>query len=61
MQLSKRFDERTRRVHLIIKDMRRNKEKMISYYAPQYWGFYDTEELPEMPKKQMDRALSKLG
>lgn len=29
------------------------------YYAPNYWRFYDTNELPQVPQEKIDRALAK--
>ena len=60
-EITCRFDERTQRVHLIIKNVRKNKERTISYWAPQYWRFFDTDETPEMPDKMYSKAISKIA
>ena len=52
-----KYNEKTFRVKLIIKDMIKNVERKRSFWAPQYWKYYDTDELPHIPKKMVDRAL----
>lgn len=49
------YDEKTYIVTLTIKK-RREREKVVSFYAPQYWKYYDTDELPRLPASQVDKA-----
>ncbi len=50
------YDERNHMITLIVKK-RKSRPKTIRYYAPQYWGYYDTDELPRLPAKQIGRAI----
>jgi len=51
------FNEDTKYIKLIIKDIKKGKEKIVSYYAPQYWKYYDTFEPPHMQKRIIEKAL----
>lgn len=55
-EITCRYDERTQRIHLIIKDIRKNKEKTVSYDARQYWPHFNTNEIPQMPQKIIQKA-----
>jgi len=55
-----RYNEVAHMITLIIKDMRKNKEKRIKYDGRQYWPFFDTDEIPEMPEKAIENAMKKI-
>jgi len=55
-----RYDELTKMVHLTITDNDRKTERKLSYYAPQYWKYYDTNEIPHIPEPIIERALAKV-
>ena len=55
-----RYNENTHYVYLIVKDVMKNKEKTTKYWGPQYWKYYDTNELPEMPQGQIDKAIQSM-
>ena len=55
-----RYDEKTRMVHITITDNDKKTERKLSYYAPQYWRYYDTDEIPTVPEKIIERALAKV-
>ena len=46
-----RYNDKTHKIRLLIQDLSRGTEKIISYYAPTYWPFFDTNELPPVPEK----------
>jgi hypothetical protein len=54
------FNEDTKYIKLIIKDIKKGKEKIVSYYAPQYWKYYDTFEPPHMQKRIIEKALQEV-
>lgn len=54
------FNENTNYIKLIIKDIKKGKEKIVSYYAPQYWKYYDTDEPPRMQKRIIEKALQEV-
>lgn len=41
----------TRKIKIIIKNLDKSTEKVVKYWAPQYWPYYDTNELPVIPEK----------
>ncbi len=51
------YDEKTQMITLTTKK-RRVKSKVISYYAPLYWRYYDTEERHDIPEGMIGRALA---
>lgn len=52
-----RSNDKTHRIKLTIKDMVKNTERKSSFWAPQYWKYFDTDELPHFPQKLIDRAI----
>ena len=57
------FNEDTNYIKLTIKylkGVKRGKEKIVSYYAPQYWKYYDTYEPPHMQKRIIEKALQEV-
>ena len=46
-----RYNEKTYRIKLLVQNLSKGSEKMLSYYAPQYWKYFDTNELPPVPEK----------
>ena len=59
-EITCRYDEETRLITLIIKDMRKNKEKRIQYDGSQYWPYFDTDEIPDIPQSTIDKVLEKI-
>lgn len=51
-----RYNENTHRIRLLIQDLVKGSEKVISYYAPTYWRFFNTNELPPVPEKIILKA-----
>ena len=51
-----RYNEKTMMVRLLVQDLIKGTEKMISYWGPKYWKFYDTNELPPIPQAMIDKA-----
>lgn len=41
----------TRNIKCIIKDLKKRTEKTVRFYAPQYWPYFNTDELPVIPDK----------
>jgi len=53
------YDEFTRKITMFIKNRKRYKKtREVSYYAPLYWKYYDTDENFELPNIQLARALA---
>jgi hypothetical protein len=50
------FNEKTHMIHLLIQNLVKGTEKATSFYAPQYWKYYDTNELPPMPQQMIAKA-----
>jgi hypothetical protein len=42
----------THKVKCIIKNIQKGTEKTVRYYAPQYWKYFDTDELPDIPQRE---------
>lgn len=55
-EITCRYDEKAHRVHLVIKNIRGNKQKTVWYDGSQYWPYFDTDELPRMPQKQVTKV-----
>lgn len=51
-----KYNAKSRMVTLMIKDMRKNTERQVSYWAPQYFKYFDTNELPPIPEKMIAKA-----
>ena len=56
-----KYNERTRKVSLLIQEVKSGKSKTVSYNAAQYWKNFDTDELPEIPEKMIEAALAKVS
>lgn len=50
------FNDKTREIKLLIQNLEKGTEKSIHYYAPLYWRYYNTYELPPMPQMSVDKA-----
>ena len=48
-----RYNEKTHKIKLLVQNLSKGTEKVISYYAPQYWPYFDTNELPPIPEKML--------
>ncbi len=52
------YDDKTRMITVMIKNKRKYKRpRIITYYAPQYWPYYDTDEQFKIPEGQIAKAL----
>lgn len=51
------YNEKSHMIQLTIKDIRKGTEKNVSYWAPQYWKYFNTDEFPRIPEKMIERAL----
>src|SRR3990172_922725 len=51
-----RYNEKTHMIRLLVQNMAKGTEKPFSFYAPQYWKYYDTNELPTVPTDMIKRA-----
>ncbi len=51
-----KFDENTKIVTMIVKGKGQPK-KEVSYYAPQYWKYYWTDERPRLLSSQVGKAI----
>lgn len=51
-----RYNEKTHIVKLLVQNLSKGTEKPFSYWAPQYWKYYDTNELPPIPDAMIERA-----
>jgi len=52
------FNEKTNYITLSITRKGEKKKRAINYYAPEYWKYYDTNELPQIPQKILDKVLT---
>lgn len=51
------YNEKTNYITLNITRKGEKKKRTISYYEPQYRKYYDTNELPQIPQKILDKVL----
>lgn len=51
-----KYNEDTHVVTLLIKDLKKGTQKEVPYLSSVYWRFYDTNELPEVPKGMIASA-----
>ena len=51
-----RFNEKTNMIKLLVQNLSKGTEKMLSFYAPYYWKFFDTYELPPIPDLMVQKA-----
>lgn len=53
-----RYNEKTFKIKLLVQNLSKGTEKIVSYYAPTYWKYFDTNELPPIPEKMIVKAAS---
>lgn len=53
-----RYNEKTQMVKLLIQNLSKGTERLMSYYAPQYWKYFDTNELPAIPEKMLMKGAA---
>jgi len=51
-----RYDEKTNMIRLLVQNLAKGTEKTLRYYAPNYWKFFDSFELPPMPDLMVQKA-----
>jgi hypothetical protein len=51
-----RYNDKTRMVRLLVQNLGKGTERPFRYWGPQYWKYYDTNELPPMPQEMIARA-----
>ena len=51
-----RFNDKTFEVRLLVQNLAKGTEKPFRYWSPQYWKYYDTNELPEIPQEMISRG-----
>ena len=51
-----KMNKQTHVCRLLIQNLQEGKEKVVSYYAPTYWRYYDTNEVPPMPQNLIRKA-----
>lgn len=59
-ELSCKYNEQTYKIEVTQKFLKKGRQKTFKYYAPQYWKYYDTNELPEMPQMYIDKVIRSL-
>lgn len=48
-----RYNEKTNKIRLLIQNLGKGTEKLMSYDASIYWKYFDTNELPTVPEKML--------
>lgn len=48
-----RYNEKTYKIKLLVQNLSKGTEKIVSYYGPHYWKYFDTHELPPVPEKML--------
>jgi hypothetical protein len=51
-----RYNEKTQMIRLLVQNLGKGTEKPFSFWGPQYWKYYDTNELPQVPEEMVQRA-----
>jgi len=51
------YNDKTEVVTLKIKDRRSRRDRTVTYWARQYWKYFDTEELALIPESKLAKAL----
>jgi len=51
-----RYNEKTKMIRLLVQNLSKGTERPFSFYAPQYWKYYDTNELPTVPQEMIKRG-----
>lgn len=52
-----KYNPKTHVITFSLKEIMSGREKNVSYFAPQYWCYYDTDEKLPPPAKLIDRAI----
>jgi hypothetical protein len=52
------YNPKTKRITMYIKKKGVTRTKVVSYYAPQYWKYFRTDEVREIPSGQISKALA---
>lgn len=55
------YNEFTKYIDLTISRKGERKKQSVSFYAPQYWKYYDTDELMPVPEHMIERAKELVG
>jgi hypothetical protein len=55
------YNKATKWINLTISRKGERKKQSVSYYAPQYWQYYDTDELIPIPEHVIERAKALVG
>lgn len=50
------YNDRTHWVRLLIQNLNKGTERYHRFFGPTYWKFYDTNELPEIPERMVEKA-----
>ena len=48
-----RYSENTHKIRLLVQDLGKGSEKVVSFYGPTFWKYFDTNELPPVPDKMI--------
>ena len=51
-----RYNDKTHKIKLLVQNLSRGTEKTLSFYAPTYWKYFDTNELPPVPERMLIKA-----
>lgn len=54
------YNEKTHMITLTVIERGRKKTRKFSYYGPQYWKYFDTNELPQIPENILARTLARV-
>lgn len=60
-EFSCKYFEQTNEIQIVQKFLKKGNQKTFRYYAPQYWKYYDTNELPEMPQMYVNKVIRSLS
>lgn len=53
-----RYNEKNHKIRLLVQNLAKGTEKTLSFYAPTYWKYYDTNELPPVPERMLAKGAS---
>ena len=53
-----RYNEKTHMIKLLVQNLSKGTERMLSFYAPQYWKYFYTNELPPVPEKMLVKGAA---
>jgi hypothetical protein len=51
-----RYNDKTHMIRLLVQNLAKGTEKILHYYAPFYWKYFDTNELPPIPDLMIRKA-----